>query len=657
MHIAIFTDTYTPDINGVATSSRILRNELVKHGHEVVIVTGELPSDSSYIDNPDDNILRVPGIELKKIYGYRASNIYSFKIMSELRRRSIDLVHCQTEFGVGIFSRIVAETLDIPIVYTYHTMWADYSHYFSPVKSGAVEGLVKKMITRMSKVYGGHCSELIVPSTKTADALAGYGLDKQMHIIPTGLELSKFDVTNLNLEVSNQIKNKYSLEGKFVITFLGRIAPEKSIDMIIDALEKIDLVKNPFCFLIVGGGPSLDDLKQRVENENLGHYVTFTGPQDHEMVPYYYNLSDIFISASMSETQGLTFIEAMACKTPVLARFDDNLKDVIQDGYNGFFFNTTDELTALVEKIMEMDLTELSDNALASTEKFSSTRFYSEVIKVYTKALERYQKDHIITKISVLDNNKNLVYFRVDNDYITITVNDEACKRYQFEVNNKVSSLIIRELIDNEKIVKAYGKALKYLSYRDYTKNQMKKKLLGLGEYSEYQAESVVSLLEDKNLINDDEYALAYLKRCMRQKTGINKAVHHLLDARIPTEVIDRCIAVLEDDEEYQAAIDLIDKTYTKAQQFSYKSMIQRVREKLYVRGFTKSTIERAINDYNFEYSYEQEMAALNNDYQKVLTKYRRRVTNKQLHDKVINVLLKKGYNYDDIKSIMSEGE
>ena len=239
MKIAIFSDTYIPDINGVATSTKILRDELIKHGHEVVVVTSELPSESDYLDDPDDNILRVPGLEIQALYGYRACNIYSFKGMREIKGMNIEVIHVQTEFGIGIFGRIVGESLNIPVVYTYHTMWADYSHYVNPVNSTAIDGLIKKAITRISKFYGDKSTELIVPSTKTEDALRKYGLNKEMHVIPTGLELDKFDPKNKNETLINQIKQQYGINDQFIITFLGRIAKEKSIDVLIDAMKEV----------------------------------------------------------------------------------------------------------------------------------------------------------------------------------------------------------------------------------------------------------------------------------------------------------------------------------------------------------------------------------------------------------------------------------
>ena len=253
MNIALLSDTYLPDINGVATSTHILKNELKKHGHHVLVVTTILPNDSDYIDE-DDMVLRLPGLDLKKLYGYRASNIYSFKGMKELKEFEPDIIHIQTEFGIGIFGKIAGEILNIPVCYTYHTMWADYSHYIAPGNIKAVDHAAKKIIEKISKIYGDSCSELIVPSQKTADALREYGISNSINVIGTGLQLDKFSVKNKNQKVMNDIIKEYQLENKFVVTFLGRVAPEKSVDLLIEAMQDIYSKNHQICLMIVGGG-------------------------------------------------------------------------------------------------------------------------------------------------------------------------------------------------------------------------------------------------------------------------------------------------------------------------------------------------------------------------------------------------------------------
>ncbi len=387
MRIAIFSDTYAPDINGVSTSTKILKEELVKHGHEVVVVTSALPDGSEYKDNKSDNILRVHGVELQALYGYRACKVYSFRVMRILKKMNIDVIHIQTEFGIGIFGRIVGELLKIPVVYTYHTMWADYSHYINPINSDSIDILIKRAVARISKFYANKSSELIVPSQKTKDALENYGLNKIAHIIPTGLDLERFDPKNKNEVLMKQIKKQYGIKDQFVVTFLGRIAKEKSIDVIIDAIKQVIKKNDNVICLIVGGGPQLDELKELVQKYNISKYVVFTGPKEPSEVPSYYHVSDIFVSASITETQGLTYIEAMASGIPAIARYDKNLENIIIDGVNGYFFNQTSELVDIILELMKRDCSNIKKQAEMSMTKYNSEVFYKSVMDVYYKAI------------------------------------------------------------------------------------------------------------------------------------------------------------------------------------------------------------------------------------------------------------------------------
>ena len=485
MRIAIFSDTYTPDINGVATSTKILKDELINHGHEVLVVTSELPSESDYEDDPNDNILRVPGLEIQALYGYRACNIYSFKGMKEIKSMNIEVIHVQTEFGIGIFGRIVGEALNIPVVYTYHTMWADYSHYVNPINSTAIDGLIKKAITRISKFYGDKSAELIVPSIKTKEALEKYGLHKNMHIIPTGLELDKFDPKNKDDKLINQIKEKYGIKDQFIVTFLGRIAKEKSIDVLIDAMKEIVKENDNILCLIVGGGPYLDELKELVKDDQIEKYIIFTGPKPSQEVPSYYHLSNVFVSASVTETQGLTYIEAMASGIPAVARYDQNLENVIIDGVNGYFFKETNELVSILLNMMNSDCSKMAREAYLHAMKFSSEVFYEKVIDVYKLAIKQKYYTYKVKSIYEIKDSMNEVIFLFDESEIILELSDKIIKSYELEIGKEISKETFDILKDHEQVTRAYNKALKFLTVKDYTYNQMKKKLMDSGNYDD----------------------------------------------------------------------------------------------------------------------------------------------------------------------------
>ena len=655
MRIAIFSDTYTPDINGVATSTKILKDELINHGHEVLVVTSELPSESDYEDDPNDNILRVPGLEIQALYGYRACNIYSFKGMKEIKSMNIEVIHVQTEFGIGIFGRIVGEALNIPVVYTYHTMWADYSHYVNPINSTAIDGLIKKAITRISKFYGDKSAELIVPSIKTKEALEKYGLHKNMHIIPTGLELDKFDPKNKDDKLINQIKEKYGIKDQFIVTFLGRIAKEKSIDVLIDAMKEIVKENDNILCLIVGGGPYLDELKELVKDDQIEKYIIFTGPKLSQEVPSYYHLSNVFVSASVTETQGLTYIEAMASGIPAVARYDQNLENVIIDGVNGYFFKETNELVSILLNMMNSDCSKMAREAYLHAMKFSSEVFYEKVIDVYKLAIKQKYYTYKVKSIYEIKDSMNEVIFLFDESEIILELSDKIIKSYELEVGKEISKETFDILKDHEQVTRAYNKALKFLTVKDYTYNQMKKKLMDSGNYDDAQLDTTLELLQNKNLINDEEYTVNYLKRCTRLGVGLNKAIYNLRNYGVSDEIIDQCLEKNSFDDEYLAATKIIDTYYNRNIGFSYKAMLKKIRDKLYIKGFTNEAIEKALSDYDFEFDYEKEHNALEKEFIKQKKKYSKKYDTNQLKEKIINNLLRKGYNCEDIKEIMNK--
>lgn len=659
MKVALFSDTYLPDINGVATSTHILRNELIKLGHEVLVVTSELPSDSDYEDDFDENILRVPGLEIQALYGYRACNIFSFKGMREIKKFRPEVIHVQTEFGIGIFGRIAGEYLDIPVVYTYHTMWADYSHYVNPINSETVDFVVKKVIKKISNLYGNKCQELIVPSQKTKDALIHYGLtQKNIYIIPTGLELDRFDIRQKNEELCQKLIEKYDLKDKFVLTFLGRIAREKSIDVIINALKEVVKINDQMKCLIVGGGPQFEELKSLVENDEISKYIIFTGPQSGDAVPAHYHISDIFISASLSETQGLTYIEAMASSIPVIARYDDQLEDVIEDQKNGFFFKDEKELPELILKVMDMDLTPMKEQALKKAKEYSGETFAKKVMDVYQDAILIKKYSYTVKSIFPVKNMKNEVVFSFDENEssVSLELTDKIIEEFGIEKGKVFDREQFDALKDLEQVSRAYNKALRYLTVKDYTYSQMRQKLMDKGDFDDTQLDATLDLLCEKNLINDEMYAANYLKRCSRLGIGLNKAIYNLRNYGIDSEIIDNCLEDI-DDEEYTAATHLIDDYFKRNNSNSFKHIQMRIKEKLYVKGFTSDTIDKAMSDYDFVYDDEKEKMALAKEANKVYLKYAKKLSDNELRNKLIDTLLRKGYNYDDIKDFLADKE
>ncbi len=653
MNIALFTDTYLPDINGVATSTHILKNELVEHGHNVLVVTTQLPSDSNYKD--EGYVLRLPGIDLKKLYGYRISNIYSFHGMKEIKDFAPEIIHIQTEFGIGIFGKIAGELLNIPVCYTYHTMWADYSHYLNPAHIKAVDKATKKVIEKISKVYGDSCTELIVPSSKTAQILKEYGISNSINVIPTGLKLNRFAIENKDEVKINEIRKQYNLEGKFVISFIGRIAPEKSVDLLIYALKDIIKIRNDIVLLITGGGPQLDELKILVQKENLNDYVIFTGPQDSSLVPSFYQSADIFVSASMSETQGLTYIEAMACGLPVLGRYDKNLDGVIVDDYNGHFFNTKEELVELILSYASIDLNVLKNNAIEHSKQYSSENFYNSIMIAYQKALNHHHYKYKVVSIEIDKNNQYLVGFQFDYHKFILKLSKSVIENYGLSIGQVINREELDALKDHEQVFKAYQKAIKLLMYKDYTYAQMRNKLSETGEFDDIQLDMTMESLVQKSLIDDYEYTKNYFVKSKRLGLGINQVVYKLKSDGISPYVIDEFLVEYSDEMEYEKALKLVEKLFNENNTKPKNAIIQNIKNKLFHKGFSLNIVEKAISEFDFSMPEEHTKMLLTKEYTRVYDRYKNRYEKRLLKSKIITFLVQKGYEYDDVISIMND--
>lgn len=387
MKVALFSDTYPPEINGVATSCRTLHNSLLKHGHECLVVTTNPYGFELALDH---DVMRLPGIRLRHLYDYRMAWVYNSGAMRIVREFQPDLIHIQTDYGIGQFGYIAANKLKIPTVYTYHTMLEDYTYY---VTKGVFDRAAKGIL-RMYMLHRAHTAdEFIAPAEKTKEYMRSVMVDKYVSVIPTGIDFQAFAADNNPPEIIASIKKKYGLnDDEFVFVSLGRVAKEKSIDVLLRgyAIFKNEHPELKTKFVIVGGGPALNELKELSQTLKIDDSVVFVGPINPDEIHYYYYLGDIFINASVTETQGLTFMEALAASRILLVRYDDSLRGLIKERKNGFFFLDENDLAKKLLYVMSLSSEmkkEIRMNGLESIEPYSLERFYENIIRVYKRAL------------------------------------------------------------------------------------------------------------------------------------------------------------------------------------------------------------------------------------------------------------------------------
>lgn len=392
MNIGIFTDTYTPQINGVIVSIDTLAKGLREKGHNVYIFSPNDPKLKD-LENTDDNkeyAYRLPSIPVIFSPEYRFAVGISKKMYKNLKELNLDVIHTHSEFSLGLIGKLIAKKLNVPTVHTYHTMWADYAHYITRIKNATVNKPVTTLISKFSKYFCNTSNIVISPSKKTKNALIKYGVKKPILIIPTGIDLEPFR-EKMNLVEILKLKKEVGLKTMDkVILFIGRVAEEKSLDVLIKEFPKV-LKKVPNAkFLIIGDGPAKNDLENLTRKLNLTNNIVFAGRKPYEMISKFYKLGDVFVNASTSETQGLTFIEAMAAGIPVVAKYDENLVGVINDNVSGCLFNENDEYADKVIKILN-DKTfrnEIIKNASTIADSYSVENFVNKIEIAYQSVLK-----------------------------------------------------------------------------------------------------------------------------------------------------------------------------------------------------------------------------------------------------------------------------
>ena len=224
MNIGLFTDTYYPELNGVANSVYLLKKELEKKGHNVYVITTKTPDAPAN----EKDVFRVPSKACSFVPERRIGLFYHPRIAMKIHKMKLDIIHTNTEFAIGMFGRIMAHELFVPVVHTYHTIYEDYTHYIKKYISS--EKRAKAFVKMFSKFSVRGAEELIVPTEKVANLMRHYGVKPDINVIPTGIDLSHFEVRDTAMQ-RNKLKAALGIpKDNKVVLYLGRVSDEKNID-------------------------------------------------------------------------------------------------------------------------------------------------------------------------------------------------------------------------------------------------------------------------------------------------------------------------------------------------------------------------------------------------------------------------------------------
>ncbi|WP_025729843.1 glycosyltransferase [Atopobacter phocae] len=377
MRVGIFTDTYIPQINGVTTSVHILRNELEQLGHQVYIFT---TTDPDQTDDP--NVCRLKSIPLLSFKDRRIAISGLMKAIKMGKQWKLDIVHTQTEFSLGFVGRMVAMELGVPLIHTYHTMYERYLHY---VFNGKL--IKSKHVKEMTRFYCDRTDSVIVPSQLTKEKLRSYGVLQQIFVVPTGVPIPEFSSENRQV-----MREQFGYNDKdIVLLSLSRLSPEKNIEAIINQLPAIIALVPEVKLLIIGDGPSRKNLEQLTVKNHVERYVHFVGEVPHSEAYAYYQMSDLYVNTSDSETQGLTYIEAVVNNLPIIAKQNTYLNQIITDRSLGQLYQSTQSFAITTADYLMNDLKRSRNQSDAREQlknEISSRTFALRILDVYTRAID-----------------------------------------------------------------------------------------------------------------------------------------------------------------------------------------------------------------------------------------------------------------------------
>jgi 1,2-diacylglycerol 3-alpha-glucosyltransferase len=384
MKILLSTECYAPVINGVVTSVMNLERELMELGHEVRILTLSTTNQSYR----KDHVTYIRSVGAGKLYpGARFTLRTDNECIEELIDWQPDIIHSQCEFSTFLMAKQIAKKVQIPIVHTYHTVYEDYTHYFSPNKKWG-----KAMVALFTRVILKNTECVIAPTNKVRSLLVEYGVNRPIHVIPTGINLKQITIP-IDEQDKQMLRKQIGIPDHHrVLLFVGRLAKEKNIEEIIWYLSKVD--QQTVSLLIVGDGPHRGALEQYAKKLGMTNQVHFVGMVSPKEISSYYQLGDVFVSASNSETQGLTYVEALANGVPALCRKDACLDEVIKDGVNGWQYSVFEEFAEKLQDILSQNdqYQRLSNHARAGAiSNYSSDAFAGKVERIYQHAISSYE--------------------------------------------------------------------------------------------------------------------------------------------------------------------------------------------------------------------------------------------------------------------------
>jgi 1,2-diacylglycerol 3-alpha-glucosyltransferase len=390
LHIAFFTNYYHPIVNGVVRSVSSFRETLMKQGHNVFVFA---QSDSDYKDN-EPFIFRYPSLPLP-LGDISAAIPVSPFVDQLLPILKLDVIHTHHPILLGQTAARKASELGLPLVFTFHTQYWEYTHYI-PFPQEVIQEFLKNAIHKWLKDFMQKCQHIIIPSESMKDFLVReYGLEERYTVVPTGTNLEPF----LDAD-GKSLRQEKGWQDETILISVGRLAAEKNWETLLQAFAKVYAEHPDVRLILIGDGPARESLQALAAELGIAERVTFTGSLPFDQVPAYLKAADVFSFASVTETQGLVTIEAMAAGLPVVSVDGSGTRDIVEHGKQGFLVENDPEALANGLNQLLSDPSQMKrfhHNALKKAKTFDVNLLTKQIVSVYEQAIQDKKADQYVT--------------------------------------------------------------------------------------------------------------------------------------------------------------------------------------------------------------------------------------------------------------------
>ena len=411
MRIAFGFDIFYPERNGIITSTINLANNLIDMGHEVYFF---VPSDKAFTDTVIEKGIKVIHVKSINTWVYKGIKLlpyFGWYLQKDLYVNKIDIVHTTAPWLVGFALNHAARRLHIPTISTHHTLIDNPIYIKYALKS--------KTISKIAPVWGALLKPffkltwmLTAPGKHTCEVLKTQVKNIDVRYVSNGIDINKFKQPETNEDISSLIPNEFINKNTFI--YVGRLGYEKSIDILLQSFAKAVETNSEARLLLIGDGPARKNLERLTEELGITDFVYFAGLVDNSKIIGTKLLSKClaFATASKSENQAMTVIEAICSSTPTICPNVENMTDLIEDEFGWHF--EPDNINDLADKMIYVlehkdEAQEKGIIAGKHSDRFDGRLVAKQFLALYEELLELKKNNYFAPRGEI----KHELYYKI----------------------------------------------------------------------------------------------------------------------------------------------------------------------------------------------------------------------------------------------------